>query len=291
MLILHDVEANGLNPDKIHCICSKPYGKLDRPYVFTDMDKFFDFIVDTERHNPKHVFHNGLAYDVPVINRLISPGLIKPEDVIDTMVVSKLVNYKKYNTHSLAEIGKDLGVYKGDYDGGWDECTKEMIEYCKQDVLVLERIVTEFLPYIQSSRWGDAMRTEHDMAVLCNEMSETGFKFNKRRAEYLLNYVTDEMDELNDSFRTSFPPKLVPVTKNKVRYTKDGSLYKNITDNIAKYPKYELCGDEYTFYDYKEFNPGSSKDRVDVLWEAGWQPFDKTDGHKKWLRKERKGSW
>ena len=36
------------------------------------------------------------------------------------------------------------------------------------------------------------------------------------------------------------------------------------------------------------FNPGSTKQRIERLWEAGWKPVDKTKGHLLFEREEDK---
>lgn len=285
MILTQDIETNGFDPDTIHVICTKER-ETGVTHSFTDMSLYAEYIKDTKPS--KHVFHNGLAFDVKVINRLIEPNLIDPKDVIDTMVVSKLTDYTKYNTHSLAEIGKDIGVYKGDYTGGWDICTQDMIDYCEQDVEVTEAILNRQWKYITDPQWASSMRTEHDIAALCEDMSIAGFKFDSSLALNLLDEVSKEMDELEDSFRTSFPSKLVEVKRVKLRYTKDGELYANIKKDIDAYPKVEVEKDEVIVYDYKEFSPGSPRDRIDVLWEAGWKPFEKTKGHNKFLRSKRR---
>jgi hypothetical protein len=100
----------------------------------------------------------------------------------------------------------------------------------------------------------------------------------------LLSDVKQEMKELEDSFETSFPPKLVESKRLKLRYTTDGRLYKNIADAVAAYPKVEFTDDEVIVYEYKHFNPGSPKDRIETLWDAGWKPIEKTKGH---IAKER----
>jgi DNA polymerase-1 len=280
-ILFQDIETDGLDPTKIHCICTKLRGS-DEVRFFTYMDEYFDYIVGL---NPDiYVFHNGLGFDVPVINKLVSPGLIPHEKVIDTMVVSKLFDYKNFNTHSLEELGKFVGVHKLEYEGDWDTCTEEMIRYCHQDVAVTEAIFELFWPIIQDPAWKQALRTEHDMAALCHTMSTNGFKFDKFNAMSTLDEIVKEMGELEDSFRTAFPPKLVEVNRIKYRYKKDGELYNTVINAMNVYPKTEREGDMLVCYDYKEFNPGSPKDRIDTLWEAGWKPFDKTDGHKKSLR-------
>ena len=280
MIVLADIEANGLNPTVIHCIVVKPLG--GKRITFTSVGLFKRWV--EENDISKWVFHSGLGYDVPVINKLIAPDLIKPEDVIDTFVVSRLVDYMKFNTHSLKELGEYLKVYKGDYTGGWEVCTPEMIEYCEQDVEVLEAIFNYYKRFIFDAGWAKAMRVEHDTAIICQEMSANGFQFNKTNAEILLEEIKTEMSVLEDAFSTAFPPTLVEKTRLKYRKKKDGTLFKNVEEAISKYPSSYVSGEELVCLDYEEFNPGSPKQRIDKLWEAGWNPTDKTDGHKKYLR-------
>lgn len=290
-----DIETTALpEAGHFHCAAVKIAGKDHPPKLFTDLNRMLsDF-----RYVDKWVFHNGLGFDVPKINELVGYEAIKPEDCIDTMVVSKLVDYKKFNTHSLKEIGVHLKVHKGDYDGGWDTYTKEMGDYCIQDVVVLEAMWEHFKPYIMDPTWADAMRLEHDMAIVSHDMQRKGFKFKIPEAEEMLASVTEDMKFLEDGFSTAFPPKLVPDRTIKMRRRLDGKLYPNVLNAMATSPKVEISddGEELVIFESKEFNPASTKQRVDVLWDAGWLPTAKTKGHKKFLMEQNrerrgKGKW
>ncbi len=275
-LVFADIEADGLFPTKIHFIRVKTLDGF--------VNTFFDmsvFKVWVEVYQPdKWVFHNGLGYDVWHINRLVAP-LINPRSVIDTFVVSRLVAFEKFNTHSLDEIGEFLGIKKLKYDGPWDVCTPEMITYGEQDVEVLEAIFDYYKDYIYSTDWSKAMRVEHDMAIVSYDMNQNGFSFNKEEGEKLLASVDTEMKELEESFQKEYPPKLVEVNRLKYRTKKDGSLYSTVEEAMTKYPLTRVEGDELVCFDYQAFNPGSPVDRIDVLWDAGWKPWMKTKGHKK----------
>ncbi len=279
-IVLADLEADGLEPTKIHFIRVKTLDGF--VMTFFDMVAFQAWVTF---YNPdKWVFHNGLGYDVWVINRLVSPNLINPMSVVDTLVVSKLVNYKKFNTHSLEELGKFLGVHKGSYKGSWDVCTPEMIEYGEQDVEVLEAVWNYYKKYICDPSWAKAMRVEHDMAMICYDMGRQGFAFNKPKAESLLEEINKEMEQIEQGFQEAFPPRLEEVNRIKYRTKKDGTLFSNVEDAMAKYPLTKREEDDLICYDYVAFNPGSPKDRIDVLWDAGWKPVEKTDGYKKYER-------
>lgn len=281
-LVLADVEADGLNPTKIHFIRVKTLDGFVN--TFFDMKLFKTWV---EFYQPdKWVFHNGLGYDVWVINRLVGP-LINPRSVIDTFVVSRLVAYEKFITHSLDELGEFLGVKKLKYTGPWDVMTPEMIEYGEQDVDVLEAIFDYYKDAIYSTDWAKAMRVEHDMAIVCHDMNQNGFTFNKPKAQELLDSVSTEMKLLEDSFQAEYPPKLVEVNRLKYRTKKDGTLYSTTEEAMTKYPLTKVEGDELVCFDYQAFNPGSPVDRIDVLWDAGWKPYMKTKGHKKYEKDNR----
>lgn len=286
MLIYADVEANGLKPTEIHCICvhTARYG----PMTFLEMDVFYEWV---ESLRKKHVdltwvFHNGLNYDVDVINALTDVH-IDTKDVIDTMVVSKLKDYQKFKTHSLAEIGEFLGVYKGDYTGGWDVRTKEMVEYCEQDVVVLRAIYNYLLPFMRDTSNSKALRVEHDFAVVCKDMGKAGFPFNRDEAAQLLADVTLEMLELERGFRSILDNKRVEVNRIKLRKKANGELYANCIRALSENDDTEIVGDEIIIYGTREFNPASPKQRIDALWEYGWKPTDKTVGHIKSTRRHR----
>lgn len=284
LVYVADAEWNGETEDTLHCLSVKRLnvGKVKRFTSTTALESFVSA-------NPpdKWVFHNGLNADLRVLNKLTSLN-IQPEDIIDTFVVSRTVDYSKFRTHSLKEIGEYLGVHKGDYDGGWDTYTEEMGKYCDQDVRVTEAIVNRFMKQLEDPKWYKALRVEHDVASICNTMSVNGFKFDIKGAEQLLEEIVNEKADLESSFRAAFKPKLIEVKRIKYRERKDGTLFSSVVKALTDHPKTKREGDELVCYDYKEFKPGSPQDRIDALWEAGWVPFDKTDGHKKALRKARR---
>jgi len=194
---------------------------------------------------------------------------------------------------SIAEdvFGNNADILKqieNQYTGGWDVCTPEMVAYGEQDVEVLEAIFNYYKPQIMDPAWAKAMRVEHDMAIICHDMSTNGFYFDETKAKELLDSIQTEMKEIEDNFATTYPPKLVEVNRIKHRQKADGSLYKNVEDAMTKYPMTRVEGDELVCFDYEPFNPASPKHRIDVLWDAGWKPTQKTKGHKKFEKESRR---
>ena len=94
-VVAMDIETDDLNATCIWCICTEDVstGEQDQ---FTYVDKseaekqrFTDYCATVDRF----VFHNGIQFDVPVVNKLLGPVI--PEDkVLDTLVVSRFLNYE-----------------------------------------------------------------------------------------------------------------------------------------------------------------------------------------------------
>jgi DNA polymerase I len=226
----------------------------------------------------KFVFHNGIGFDVPVLNRILG-DTIKPQDVVDTLVVSRMLDYNIQGGHSLDAWGKRLGLYKGnfkDFEGG---LTQEMIDYCVNDVEVTVKLFNKFKPVIFDKSWARSLRLEHDIQITCEDMKTNGFKFDEDKAEEFLGEILTRMDQLELQFQHDFPPVLTEVNRIKYRLKADGSLYKNVTDALEKYEKTKKDGEELLCYSYVPFKPSSTKHRIERLWQAGWSPVDKTKGH------------
>ena len=279
-----DIETDGLDPTVIHCINIKIIDTKDWSVVrkISWLDIPMSGHTVTIPKVDKWVFHNGLAFDVWVLNKFNIK--VDPKDVIDTIVVSKLVNYSKFRTHSLKELGEYLRVYKGEYTGGWDTRTPEMVEYCWGDVDVTVAVVKHYWKYITDPAWAKSMRVEHDMAIICQDMHDNGFTFNEGKAAYLLYDIKEEMSSLEGRFGKAFPPTRVEAKRLVYKTKKNGELFSGITKALVQYPDNELVDGELICYTLRPFNPSSPKDRVEVLWNAGWSPYDKTVGHKKFLR-------
>ena len=181
--IVFDLESNGLYHDatQIHCIAfydsetnevesyndecdwKNPTGAgkgMSSPVV-----RAIQFIEQAE----VIVGHNIINYDIPVI-RKIYPFFEPRGIIIDTLLLSRLYhprlididkdrNWKHmplqlYGRHSLESYGYRLGEYKGDYSKNtdWKKWSKEMEDYCKQDVVITKKLCDHFRPYLNGSR-------------------------------------------------------------------------------------------------------------------------------------------
>lgn len=273
MQVVFDIETDGLDPSRVWVIVTQEVGSKEQ-HVW--LEPFTDFIgyakgVDT------WIAHNGLSFDVPVVNRLIA-DVIDPHSVYDTFVCSRLLQYPFYKTHSLKEMGASLKEYKGEFND-WSQLSDEMIEYCKQDVTVNMKIWERMKRDVLSDKWAVAVQTEHRFALVCEDMHNNGFKFNRALANNVLYDINNRLATLENTFMTSWPPALEEVNRLKYRLTADGTPYVTVSNAMDKYPRTKVEGGDLICYDFVEFAPSSPKRRIDKLWEAGWQPTEKTKGH------------
>lgn len=283
-IVTFDIESDGLDPSVVWCIVCKEVGKPPEVYThegglgYKTLEDFNEYAKSVDYW----VAHNGLSFDVPVVNRLLGTG-IEESRVIDTFVVSRLINYSRFNTHSLAEIGAQLGEPKSKFND-WSCLSQEMVDYCIQDVVVNEKIYKHYKRFIWSDEWKDSIRLEHDMVLVNNEMSKNGFLFDKPKAELLLSSIKSRMSVLEDIFQTIWPPEIEEVNRIKFKVKQDGTPFKSVSGAYEKYPSVILDGDELSCGDYVKFNPGSAKDRIEKLWQSGWSPIEKTKTHYKFDR-------
>ena len=235
------------------------------------------------------VGHNFVQFDGPELNRLLEPKLIDPKKIIDTLLVSRMINYDipipkgaKF-PHSLQAWGIRLGVYKGDFHD-FANFSDEMVEYWLGDLDTTEALHDHFSKYIYDPDWRKSMRAEHDLQVELVRTKYYGFAFDSNKAQFLLNAVQVQMKQLEEQFQIDFPPKLTLVNTIKYRLKQDGEEMASVKKAKERYALTQQDGDDLLCLDWIDFKPGSPKDRIDALWDAGWKPVDKTKTFQKFDR-------
>ena len=227
------------------------------------------------------VGHNFLQFDAVQLNSLLKPRLIDPKKIIDTLIVSRMVDYDiqipkgAKSPHGLQAWGIRLGKYKGDHND-WSQWSQEMVDYWYQDIEVSHDLYNHFSSVIRNPDWSKSLRAEHDIQTELVRTKYYGFAFDSNKAEFLLSSVQEKMTELEAQFQMDFPPKLTLVNSVKYRLKLDGEEMASVKKAKERYALTDKVGDDLLCYDWIDFKPGSPKDRIEVLWEAGWKPVDKS---------------
>lgn len=275
MRVVADLEANGLNPTKIWCLVAKDID-TGQVYQFEDTnDKAFQ---DFAEQVSLWIGHNFLGFDAPVLNRLCNLH-IPLTAVIDTLVVSRLVDSTR-KRHGLEAWGEELRHPKLHTDiTDWETYDPRMLERCVSDVELNYILYKRFEKYIQSPRWQAALRTEHFVASLCRTLHDNGFAFDLEGAKALHDEIKVEVDKLNEEMKAAFGLRVIPGKEVTPVLTKHGSVSRaNLRfagDDLTPY----YAGASFTRISYEEFNAASHLQRLRVLWEAGWEPINKTKTH------------
>lgn len=267
--VVLDIETDGLKPTKVWVIVTKDLETKEvsilRNPTRESAQKFLGGIVEM-------VGHNILAYDVPVLNRLLGFDSSSVR-LIDTLVLSRLYNPSLEGGHSLREWGLRLKLHKGDYDD-WTKLTEEMVEYCVQDVQVTHAaydfLVPKLAPFGQES-----IDLEHTVQEIIAKQVEDGWLLDQNKAIGLLGTLYEKKLELETTVRDTFKPLPVFVKRIDPKYKKDGSLSTVGLKFLGE--DAELVGGSFSRIDYPEFNLGSRQQIGKYLQWFGWKPLDFTD--------------
>lgn len=197
--------------------------------------------------------HNIVCFDLPAIQKVF-PQLytLKDKDprVIDTLIWSKLcfphlkeIDYGRFRKgmlmgqfigrHSLEAWGFRLGELKGSYakHTDWQHWTKEMSDYCEQDVRVTKALYSYLQAVTPSRVYKEALPLEHEVQWIIKRQENFGFKFDEKKAEALYAKLLIKKEELKQELRKVFPPVIrnkglfTPKRPNKARgYVKGGTM-------------------------------------------------------------------
>tara|TARA_R110001606_G_scaffold4283_2_gene20067 strand:- start:2595 stop:4556 length:1962 start_codon:yes stop_codon:yes gene_type:complete len=235
------------------------------------------------------VGHNFLQFDAVQLNRLLKPKLINPKKIIDTLLVSRLMDYDMQipkgakSAHSLQAWGIRLGEYKGDFHD-FSQYSEKMVEYWYQDIQTSTSLYEHLSDIIWSPDWSKSLRAEHDLQTELVRTKFYGFEFDANKAEFLLNSIKVQMKQLEEQFQIDFPPKMTLTNTLKYRLKQDGEEMASVKKAKEKYALTQVDGDDLLCFNWIDFKPGSPKDRIDALWGAGWKPVDKTKTYQKFDR-------
>lgn len=284
MRVIFDIEANGLNPDKLWCVVCKDIdtGELHVFRNLTEDEKERERFIQFYARVTFWCGHNVLGYDFPVLQKLLN--LDAPAAaVIDTLIISRLVDYSRPNGHSLETYGDELGLPKIKFND-FSKYSEELVNYCIRDVEVNYSIYLKYTKVINSKEWTKAIALEHNFQTVVNNLSNNGFSFNTIKANKLLNKVLKELSTLDMDISNYFRPRLKLDRVVTPKATKHGTIsLSSIPLAIRKAENGDLSSYSvdcpFSYCKWVEFNPSSHKQLIEVLIEAGWKPTDKTSTH------------
>ena len=197
-IVFCDIETDGLDPTTIWCAVCRH--NLESEVICNEAD----FKAYVSRKAPaKFVFHNGIGFDVPVVERIWNFTFDRSM-VADTLVMSRLADPSRSGGHSLRNWGNILGFAKGDHED-WSQLTPQMIDYCIRDVELTEavynRLRVELEGFSQAS-----VDLEHKVQWIIQEQERNGWLLDQRLCHTLCARFKERMYDIESDLQALFPP-------------------------------------------------------------------------------------
>jgi len=269
MELVFDIETDGLKPTVIWCLVAQDeHGKFYHFYEDT-LDEGIKFLQQADRL----IGHNILGYDIPVIKKLMGVDLYDPDKVIDTLVLSRLLNPTREGGHSIAKWGPKLGLPKLD-SPEWSSFTKKMLTYCERDVDINYKLFN----YLKKQSIGfskECINLEHKVTHILEEQKQNGFLFNDEEAIFLASELSFKLHQTETKVHETFKPIWIETKKVNPKLKKDGKLSKQglTGQEYLDIIEGRLPNKPFMRKTLQEFNLGSRKQIGERLLELGWKPI------------------
>lgn len=231
MALVFDVEANGFleTATKIHCIVLKD---TETGEVTVAVSRDEQLAAINKLSSTKRIAgHNIIKFDLPLIKKIYGEKFRMPhwKQVEDTLVLSRLIYSelaeidtkliaqaklpgKLFRSHSLEAWGHRLGEYKSDYQGGFEEFSQEMLDYCIQDVEVTCKLYEKLMSKDYSVQ---AMDLEHEVAWICAKQERYGFLFDVPSAAKLYSELAAKREVILKEMQDTFEPMVIERVSEK----------------------------------------------------------------------------
>lgn len=276
--VIFDIEADGLEPTKIHCLSYAM--KVDDEWVlnsttsYDEMREFFSM-------GHTLIGHNIIRWDIPNVERLLEIKI--GGEVVDTLGISWYL-YPKRLRHGLEFWGEDFGVPKPKIDDWENQTIEEYIHRCEEDVKINTKLWCKIKKDLVSL-YGDESSYWRLIKYLmfkldcAREAERSRWKLDVEKCEQYLNELEEDKLQKIVNLRKAMPP--VPIIKTvsypAKPYKANGELSTRGKKWIDLLHEYKLENthreDIEILKGYKEANPNSVPQIKDWLLSLGWKPI------------------
>jgi len=273
-----DLETNGFlyETHTIHCVSIKVGRGPTQLYVGTDgVAKAVDILTKAKRV----CAHNGLGFDCPVIQKL--HGVNLAPKCIDTLVLSCLFSPEREGGHSLDNLSKQAGSWKGDYNGGWEEYNDDMGEYCIQDSEALACIFDMLWREAGDHDWQQSIALEHQVARVIAWQERCGWVFDVPAAQQFVKKMSDLIVQADEKLSKLITPKICKKGDRKtpiVPFTATGKpslVAQKWCDDNGYQP--DIIGGPFFPVEVVYPDLGSRQQMIELLMKYGWKPTEYTE--------------
>lgn len=272
MRLVFDIETDHWNIMKVQNIWCVVAQDLDtgEVHTFTDATKAVELLQKAQLL----IAHNGIMYDLPVLQRLAGFQLEQWPMTLDTLILSRLFYNNVREKHSLDSWGQTLGNHKGDFKE-FSQYSQEMLEYCIQDVQVTVDLYNAMKKDWDFKSFTRTIRLEHDFARIISQQVLNGFPFDLNKAQVMLTEFDAEISVLEAELL-----QIMPQVRDLTTYRaaeKDGRII-STTENGYWYRTPSKAEERFKEWKYDEPNAYSRQQIIEFFkGKYNWEPKVMTD--------------
>jgi len=276
-IAVFDIETDGLNATKIHCLVYERDGKF---IALTDYDDMRNFLLNEK----VLIGHNIILFDIPTLERLL--GITIHCKLIDTLTISWYLEpdgVNKKEVHGLEAWGDYFGVPKPPI-GDWQNLSvEEYIHRCTEDVkintLLWQRFRKQLLELYGSHKEADKLLNYLSFKMDCaHEQERSRWKLDVPRAKNAEAELLSAKTEKLESLSRIMPKVAVKILRRypSKPFKKDGTLSTTGARWQALLQRSGLGQDFRGVVEEivgeKEPNPASPSQIKAWLYSLGWKP-------------------
>jgi len=314
MIAIFDIETDGLLDEMTLChmlVCQDVITK--KIYKYTDQPGHMSIKSGLEFMSKADALigHNIIGFDLMALEKIYGWKPSSTTTLIDTWIMSQVLNYQRPHKHGLGGWGSHLGYEKQDNslfnEQNWKIYSDKMLNYCVQDVelntKVYEILLAELNKAIEiNSLIKKGLRVEHDIAIFESTVRKKGWLFDIDLANKNLKLMKRHMNKIESIIEPNLGTTKVYIDKipKTPKYTKSG-LYTATTCRIlSEYFNKTIIGED-ALSDSPPILPGTEFQRYTIepitlsnmelvknwLYTIGWKPDDwnvKKNERNQWVR-------
>jgi len=289
--ILFDIETNDFLPSvtKIHCGVTLDLGTSNlREFGPDEIEELLEYLKTAE----VLAGHNICGYDLPVLEKLygydvtgsgqkyldtvamsrtVYPGSQERSVLREKDIIANVLPPERRGEHSLMAWSLRLKMGdegKADYDGGWEEWSPEMQDYCVRDVKANHRL----LKHLLSKNWPESVHhVESMMTYLLYRQEQYGVGFDEEAAINLVADLKQQRTDLTRSLQAVFKP--ITVLDGPRKQWKKTMVCRKFKEGEEGWVPDRIKGKWYQKTKTIEFNPASTQQMAKRLITLhGWKP-------------------
>ena len=288
MKLCYDIETDGLDATKIHCLVAKNL-ETGTIYKFADESIRYANIIDGVRlleNATLLVGHNIIGFDNVQIDKLYGTKL-NSKRCHDTWIMSMTLRYKRTHKHGLKGWGEHINNSKIDFDN-WEEYSKEMMRYCVQDVelnaKVYDKLLEEFrLINERNPLIAKGLSVELDAAKFNARCRTDGWNFDIEKAKSSVKRMTIRMNEIEYEIEPQLGTRKIFIDKEPKtpKFKKNGEYTTTTIRMLREYFNKEImatdthlmpAGETFQRFRVEDVTLGSMDLVKDWLITQGWVP-------------------